>query len=164
MVGKSGRGNPWGSRDVAGIVTSQTELSSRLSEGLDEALTARRGFTDGEMTPRRGLGLSRCSQGRGSGGKTMSELQTDRPALGDSRTHGCPSDTDHDRAVPEVDLFSALTIRGVTFRNRVVMSPMCQYCASEGIADDWHLVHLGSRAVGGAALIVVEEAARTHDH
>jgi 2,4-dienoyl-CoA reductase-like NADH-dependent reductase (Old Yellow Enzyme family) len=93
----------------------------------------------------------------------MSELQTDRPALGDSRIHGCPSDTDHDREVPEVDLFSALTIRGVTFRNRVVMSPMCQYCAREGMADEWHLVHLGSRAVGGAALIVVEATAVTRD-
>ena len=64
-------------------------------------------------------------------------------------THGCTADADHDREVPEIDLLSPLTIRGVTFRNRIVMSPMCQYCAEEGLADDWHLVHLGSRAVGG---------------
>jgi 2,4-dienoyl-CoA reductase-like NADH-dependent reductase (Old Yellow Enzyme family) len=60
-------------------------------------------------------------------------------------------------------LFSPLTIRGVTLRNRVVMSPMCQYSAEEGLANDWHLVHLGSRAVGGAALICVEATAVTRD-
>jgi NADH:flavin oxidoreductase / NADH oxidase family len=57
--------------------------------------------------------------------------------------------TDHDREVPEVDLLSPLTIRGVSFRNRIAMSPMCQYSAQDGYANDWHLVHLGSRAVGG---------------
>jgi 2,4-dienoyl-CoA reductase-like NADH-dependent reductase (Old Yellow Enzyme family) len=61
--------------------------------------------------------------------------------------------------VPEIDLLSPLTIRGVTMRNRIAMSPMCQYCSRDGLADDWHLVHLGSRAVGGAALIVVEATA-----
>jgi 2,4-dienoyl-CoA reductase-like NADH-dependent reductase (Old Yellow Enzyme family) len=71
--------------------------------------------------------------------------------------------TDHDREVPEIDLLSPLTIRGVTFRNRIVMSPMCQYSARDGFADDWHLVHLGSRAVGGAALVVVEATAVTAD-
>src|ERR1700674_4742656 len=73
------------------------------------------------------------------------------------------TDTEHDRDLPEIDLLSPLTIRGVTFRNRVVMSPMCQYCAHEGLASDWHLVHLGSRAVGGAALVVVEATAVTRD-
>jgi len=63
---------------------------------------------------------------------------------------------DHDREVPEIDLLSPLTIREITFRNRIAVSPMCQYCAQDGFADDWHLVHLGSRAVGGAALVVVE--------
>ncbi|KIQ37540.1 oxidoreductase [Variovorax paradoxus] len=56
-------------------------------------------------------------------------------------------------------LFSPLALRGVTLRNRIAMSPMCQYTASDGMADDWHLVHLGSRAVGGAALIMVEATA-----
>jgi 2,4-dienoyl-CoA reductase-like NADH-dependent reductase (Old Yellow Enzyme family) len=67
--------------------------------------------------------------------------------------------TDHDRKVPEIDLLSPLTIRGVTFRNRIAVSPMCQYSAQDGFANDWHLVHLGSRAVGGAALVVVEATA-----
>ena len=71
------------------------------------------------------------------------------PATSAPVMHGCPADAEHDRESPEVDLFSPLTIRGVTFRNRVVMSPMCQYCARRVMADDWHLVHLGSRAVGG---------------
>jgi 2,4-dienoyl-CoA reductase-like NADH-dependent reductase (Old Yellow Enzyme family) len=78
-------------------------------------------------------------------------------------SHGCPSTADHDREVPDVDLLSPLQIRGVTFRNRIVMSPMCQYSAVEGLASDWHLVHLGSRAVGGAGLIVVEATAVTRD-
>jgi 2,4-dienoyl-CoA reductase-like NADH-dependent reductase (Old Yellow Enzyme family) len=77
--------------------------------------------------------------------------------------HGCPASTDHDREVPEVDLLSALTIRGITLRNRIAMSPMCQYVATDGLASDWHLVHLGSRAVGGAALVMVEATAVTPD-
>src|SRR4051812_21968925 len=74
---------------------------------------------------------------------------------------GCSAHSDHDREVPDVDLLSPLTIRDVTFRNRIVMSPMCQYIARDGRADDWHLVHLGSRAVGGVALVVVEASAVT---
>jgi len=69
--------------------------------------------------------------------------------------------TDHDREVPEIDLLSPLTIRGVSFRNRIAMSPMCEYSAQDGFANDWHLVHLGSRAAGGAALIMVEATAVT---
>jgi 2,4-dienoyl-CoA reductase (NADPH2) len=60
---------------------------------------------------------------------------------------------------PSIDLLSPLTIDGVTFKNRIVVSPMCQYCAIDGLASDWHLVHLGSRAVGGAGLIFVEASA-----
>ena len=70
---------------------------------------------------------------------------------------------DHDREVPEIDLLSPLTIRGVTFRNRIAVSPMCQYSGQDGFANDWHLVHLGSRAVGGAALVVVEATAVTSE-
>jgi 2,4-dienoyl-CoA reductase-like NADH-dependent reductase (Old Yellow Enzyme family) len=53
-------------------------------------------------------------------------------------------------------LFSTLQIKSLTFKNRIVISPMCQYSASDGFANDWHLVHLGSRASGGAALIIQE--------
>ena len=56
-------------------------------------------------------------------------------------------------------LFSPLSIRGVTLRNRIGVSPMCQYSACEGFANDWHLVHLGSRAVGGAGLVCAEATA-----
>jgi 2,4-dienoyl-CoA reductase-like NADH-dependent reductase (Old Yellow Enzyme family) len=80
--------------------------------------------------------------------------QTQKPIA-----HGCQASSDHDREVPEVDLLSPLTIRGVTLRNRIVMSPMCQYVAKDGFADDWHLVHLGSRAMGGAALVLTEATA-----
>jgi len=56
-------------------------------------------------------------------------------------------------------LFEPYTLRGVTFRNRIGVSPMCQYSSSDGFADDWHLVHLGSRAVGGAGLVMTEATA-----
>ncbi len=56
-------------------------------------------------------------------------------------------------------LLSPLNIKDITFRNRIVISPMCQYSATDGFASDWHLVHLGSRAVGGAALIIQEATA-----
>jgi len=56
-------------------------------------------------------------------------------------------------------LFSPLTIKNVTLKNRIVMSPMCQYSAKDGFANDWHLVHLGSRAAGGSGLIIAEATA-----
>jgi 2,4-dienoyl-CoA reductase-like NADH-dependent reductase (Old Yellow Enzyme family) len=56
-------------------------------------------------------------------------------------------------------LFSPLALRDVEFRNRVFVSPMCQYSSADGLPTDWHLVHLGSRAVGGAALVMVEATA-----
>ncbi len=56
-------------------------------------------------------------------------------------------------------LFTPLQIRDIVFGNRIVVSPMCQYSAHDGFADDWHLVHLGSRAVGGAGLIITEATA-----
>ncbi len=58
-------------------------------------------------------------------------------------------------------LFSELPIRGLKLRNRVVVSPMCQYSSNDGFADDWHFVHLASRAVGGAGLVFTEAAAVT---
>ncbi len=56
-------------------------------------------------------------------------------------------------------LFEPLTLRGLTLKNRIVVSPMCQYSAHDGFANDWHLVHLGSRAVGGASLLIQEATA-----
>lgn len=53
-------------------------------------------------------------------------------------------------------LFTPLKIKSLTLKNRIVVSPMCQYSAQDGFASDWHLVHLGSRAVGGAGLVIVE--------
>jgi 2,4-dienoyl-CoA reductase-like NADH-dependent reductase (Old Yellow Enzyme family) len=58
-------------------------------------------------------------------------------------------------------LFDELTIRGLTLRNRIAVSPMCQYSCTDGVANDWHFVHLASRAVGGAALVFTEAAAVT---
>jgi 2,4-dienoyl-CoA reductase (NADPH2) len=71
------------------------------------------------------------------------------------------NDCTHDRCFSDIDLLSPLKIRGVNLRNRIVLSPMCQYSAIDGVAEDWHLVHLGSRAVGGAGLIFTEATAVT---
>ncbi|MBE7177660.1 MAG: oxidoreductase, partial [Mucilaginibacter polytrichastri] len=56
-------------------------------------------------------------------------------------------------------LFDPIHFRGVTLKNRLVVSPMCQYSSEDGFASDWHLVHLGSRAIGGAGLIFTEAIA-----
>lgn len=95
----------------------------------------------------------------------MTDSTTSRPGDHDRHVHsqGCTADADHDREVPEVDLLSPLAIRGVRLRNRIVMSPMCQYSAVEGLADDWHLVNVGSRGVGGVGLAFVEATAVTRD-
>jgi 2,4-dienoyl-CoA reductase-like NADH-dependent reductase (Old Yellow Enzyme family) len=58
-------------------------------------------------------------------------------------------------------LFTPLKIGNVTFRNRIFVSPMCQYSSRDGLPTDWHLVHLGSRAVGGAGMVMVEASAVT---
>jgi 2,4-dienoyl-CoA reductase-like NADH-dependent reductase (Old Yellow Enzyme family) len=58
-----------------------------------------------------------------------------------------------------MNLFDSLQIRDVTFRNRIAVSPMCEYSSEDGFANDWHLVHLGSRAVGGAGAVITEAAA-----
>jgi 2,4-dienoyl-CoA reductase-like NADH-dependent reductase (Old Yellow Enzyme family) len=60
-------------------------------------------------------------------------------------------------------LFSPLRIRDVTFRNRIAVSPMCEYSSRDGFANDWHFVHLGSRAVGGAGAVLTEASAVTPD-
>lgn len=56
-------------------------------------------------------------------------------------------------------LFEPLTLGDVTLRNRIAISPMCEYSATDGVPNDWHLVHLGSRAVGGAGLVLTEATA-----
>jgi 2,4-dienoyl-CoA reductase-like NADH-dependent reductase (Old Yellow Enzyme family) len=60
-------------------------------------------------------------------------------------------------------LFEPLKLRNITLRNRIAVSPMCEYSSEDGFANDWHLVHLGSRAVGGAALVFTEATAVTAD-
>lgn len=84
-------------------------------------------------------------------------------AAAQASQHGAMADASHDQEVPEVDLLSPLVLRGLTQRNRIAMAPMCQYSAKDGMADDWHLVHLGSRAVGGVGLVLVEATAVTAD-
>lgn len=56
-------------------------------------------------------------------------------------------------------LFSEFRLKDVTLRNRIVVSPMCQYSADDGVPNEWHQVHLGARAIGGAALVIAEATA-----
>src|SRR5437762_10510458 len=58
-------------------------------------------------------------------------------------------------------LLESFTTRGLTLPHRIVVSPMCEYSSDDGFASDWHLVHLGSRALGGAALVMTEATAVT---
>ena len=62
---------------------------------------------------------------------------------------------------PTPPMLLPLTVRGVTLKNRIVVSPMAQYKATDGVVGDWHLMHLGARAVGGAALVMVEMTSPT---
>ena len=63
---------------------------------------------------------------------------------------------DVDTKTPVVPMFQPFQLRGMTVPNRVVVSPMCQYSATDGLPNDWHMVHLGSRAIGGAGLVFTE--------
>ena len=56
-------------------------------------------------------------------------------------------------------LFDPFPLKSVEFKNRIAVSPMCQYSADDGVPNEWHLVHLGARAVGGAGLVVAEATA-----
>jgi 2,4-dienoyl-CoA reductase-like NADH-dependent reductase (Old Yellow Enzyme family) len=89
------------------------------------------------------------------------ETARDGGAEGVVGARGCSADAQHDREVPVTDLLSPFMMRDVSLRNRIVMSPMCQYSAIDGLANDWHLVHLGSRAAGGVGLVMVEATAVT---
>jgi 2,4-dienoyl-CoA reductase-like NADH-dependent reductase (Old Yellow Enzyme family) len=64
-----------------------------------------------------------------------------------------------DNSIGRSHLFQAWTLKSVALRNRVGVSPMCQYSSEDGVATDWHLVHLGARAAGGAALVIAEATA-----
>src|ERR1700681_3274828 len=62
-------------------------------------------------------------------------------------------------SLPAAHLMTPLAIREITLRHRIAVSPMCQYSSEDGFANDWHLIHLGSRAVGRAALVMAEASA-----
>ncbi len=78
--------------------------------------------------------------------------EADRLVARDARALGFPVDT----AKPVAPMFQPFRLRNMTLENRVVVSPMCQYSAQDGMPADWHLVHYGSRAIGGAGLMFTE--------
>lgn len=78
--------------------------------------------------------------------------EVDKVVAHDVRKQGLPADTVH----PVAPMFQPFQLRNLTLTNRVVVSPMCQYSAVDGVPDEWHLVHYGSRAIGGAALLFTE--------
>src|SRR5262249_57241729 len=79
--------------------------------------------------------------------------QVDRVVAREVKAQGFGGDT----ALPP--MFQPFRLRGMTLANRVVVSPMCQYSAVDGMPNDWHLVHLGSRAIGGGGLVFTEMTA-----
>jgi len=78
----------------------------------------------------------------------------------DSEVHDSKFELVHPNSVtiPANHLFSPLTLRSLTLPHRIAVSPMCEYSSTDGFANDWHFVHLGSRAIGGAALVITEAA------
>ncbi len=78
--------------------------------------------------------------------------EADRMVAGEVKALGLPADTD----APVAPMFQPFRLRGMTLANRVVVSPMCQYSATDGLPSDWHMVHYGSRAIGGAGLLFTE--------
>src|SRR5216684_4353307 len=76
-----------------------------------------------------------------------------------TRDRGERNDAGHLARETMALLFDPLPIRSITLKNRIAVSPMCEYSSEDGFANDWHLVHLGSRAVGGAGLVMVEATA-----
>ncbi len=78
--------------------------------------------------------------------------EVDKVVARDVRAQGFEVDVER----PVAPMFQPFRLRGMTLANRVVVSPMCQYSATDGLPNDWHLVHLGSRAIGGAGLVFTE--------
>jgi anthraniloyl-CoA monooxygenase len=78
--------------------------------------------------------------------------EVDKAVAQDVRSLGFDADVKN----PAVPMFQPFRLRGMTLANRVVVSPMCQYSAKDGVPNDWHMVHLGSRAIGGAGLLFTE--------
>jgi anthraniloyl-CoA monooxygenase len=78
--------------------------------------------------------------------------EIDKVVARDVRNQGFAADL----KAPTVPMFQPFRLRGMTLQNRVVVSPMCQYSAKDGLPNDWHMVHLGSRAIGGAGLVFTE--------
>lgn len=88
---------------------------------------------------------------------TYDELSARDPELAARVNAAYPEWVERPRpATPRPPMFTPLSLRGLTLPNRVMVSPMCQYSAEDGMPDDWHLVHLGSRALGGAGLLMTE--------
>src|SRR5712671_1184623 len=79
--------------------------------------------------------------------------------LESTRDRGEPNDAGHLTRETMAHIFDPLAIRSITLPNRIAVSPMCEYSSKDGFANDWHLVHLGSRAVGGAGLVFTEATA-----
>ncbi len=77
-------------------------------------------------------------------------------ALASAASRGFAQSSQAGRPIDEPNLFTPLELRGVTLRNRIAMSPMCQYASEDGFANEWHLAHHAARAVGGAGLLMAE--------
>ena len=137
------------------------EMNDRLGQGDDGRADAVAGNQTAaprsRMTSRRRAGCT----ARASAFRRHRQSPPRRPAnrdtaFGSRHLFGHPP---HNSGMPH--LFDPLTLRGLTLPHRVLVSPMCQYSSVDGFANDWHLVHLGSRAVGGAALVFTEATAVT---
>ena len=134
---------------------AEADRIDRGHPGLAVALARGRGCSGGRGRRVARAGLDRDGRWRP---RRRGTLCGDTRAAGDRTPR---PDVLRNRLTNMSQLFTPLRLRGLTFKHRLFMSPMCQYSSEGGLPTDWHLVHLGSRAVGGVALVMVEATAVT---
>jgi 2,4-dienoyl-CoA reductase-like NADH-dependent reductase (Old Yellow Enzyme family) len=105
------------------------------------------------------LSILPCNHGLAAAVRAAADLVTKVRLQRRVSTRRLEAELRYTDAVPH--LFDPLALRGVTFSNRILVSPMCQYSSVDGFVNEWHVVHLGSRAVGGPALVFTEASAVT---
>ncbi len=141
------------------ILHSPSEWADPFPVRRADTLSARPDGVRQRRRSRRRVALA----GAGAGARRLPALPAVRRGS-DARGHGRQGDLlmagEDRRRVLQRDsnphLFRPLTLRSVTVRNRIMVSPMCQYSATDGLADDWHFAHLAARAVGGAGIVCAE--------
>ncbi|HEU4409279.1 MAG TPA: DJ-1/PfpI family protein [Polyangiaceae bacterium] len=138
-----------GPERLAQFEALMSEVTAEYRAGATAALRAR-----GGRPPQGGEGLGQSQHFRVLAKRRAAPPPPWRPA-----SKRLPRSDNPAKAPRMPSLFSEFSLKGVTLKNRIVVSPMCQYSAENGVPNQWHAVHLGARAVGGAGLVIAEATA-----